>query len=420
MLGSVVKRFVAAIASTLCAVCTLGLTACSGGGKVSTSGGEGGVDTNLFPEYVDPASAEYAFEKKQITTPYWKGNVIYNETVMLTGTEGGKISGKLEYTPVRILSVRDYKYDVEYTEGTDYTVDGNEIVRAEGSSMPYLTDDNLKGKDIPAPYRQVQTISNVETDYVMMGNNVIYTEGTLVYGHQVAVSYVYDVADLNTEAFPDYSTSGLPKLKAKLKAGEDVKIVITGDSIAEGCSSSSKFNRPPYMPNFIDMAVEQLGIAYPDANITLANLSKGGMTSDWGAAGEQTEKFIAAAPDVLYIHFGVNDCGAGLGAGTYIDNLQSIILAVQAQLPDCEFVLIKAFTPNTWAYDYEVFENYWRRIDNAASTMKNVYTLDMYTLSTEMLEVKKYMDVTGNGINHLNDFTSRLYTMGILSQLVEY
>ena len=37
-----------------------------------------------------------------------------------------------------------------------------------------------------------------------------------------------------------------------------------------------------------------------------------------------------------------------------------------------------------------------------------------------MLNTKKYMDVTGNGINHLNDYTSRLYAMNILSMLNDY
>ncbi|MBQ9709602.1 MAG: SGNH/GDSL hydrolase family protein [Clostridia bacterium] len=392
---------------------------CKGGNENSSQSSNGGVDVSKYPNYVDPNEATYAFNEKEMITPYWQGNVIYNETVLLLD-EGGQISGKLEYVPVKVLSVRDFKYDVEFTEGVDYTVEGNVIKRTEGSSIPYLTKENLNGENVPEPYKKVSTISNVLTDFVMMGTNVMYTEGPLLYGNQIAVSYVYDLNDLNKGALPAFSEATLPKVRAKLSGGESVNIVITGDSVAEGCSSSSKFNRPPYMPNFIDMAVGGLKTAYPAASITLSNQAKGGMTSDWGAAGVQTEKIIAAKPDVVYIHFGINDCGSGFGAGKYVDNIQSIILTVQAALPDCEFVVFKAFTPNTWAYDMENFESYWTRLDKAVQSMKNVYTLDMYTLSKEMLKVKKYSDVTGNGINHLNDFTARLYTMGILEQLIEY
>ena len=390
------------------------------GGKDNGDNNEGGsVDLTEFPNYVNPNEATYAFEEEQMITPYWKGNIIYNETVLLVD-DGTQTSGKLQYTPIKILSVKDYKYDVDYKEGVDYTVEGNVIKRTEGSSMPYLTKENLNGENVPEPYKKVGSISNVLTDFVMMGTNVIYTESPLLYGNQIAVSYVYDVKDLKKEVMPNYSATVLPKLKAKLSAGEEVNIAITGDSVAEGCSSSSKFNRPPYMPNFIDMAVSGLRNAYPSANITLSNQAKGGMTSDWGVAGAQTEKLISANPDVVYIHFGIIDCGSGFGAGKYIDNIQSLILTVQSALPNCEFVVIKAFTPNTWAYDLENFESYWSRLDNAVKSMNNVYTLDMYSLSTEMLKVKNYNDVTGNGINHLNDFTSRLYTMGILAQLINY
>ena len=37
-----------------------------------------------------------------------------------------------------------------------------------------------------------------------------------------------------------------------------------------------------------------------------------------------------------------------------------------------------------------------------------------------MLETKKYMDVTGNGINHLNDYSARLYTMNLLASLIDF
>lgn len=391
----------------------------SGGGETSDTGSSGKeeLDMSKFPNYVDPDAAAYKFEEEQWTAPYWKGNVIYNESVMLIDN-GTEISGKLQYPAIKVLSVRDYSYATEYENGVDYTVEGNVIKRLEGSSMPYLTEENLKGNDIPAPYRKVASISNVETDYVMMGTNVIYTEGSLVYGHQVAVSYVYDVKELNEEVLPTYETSGTPKLKAKLAAGEDVKIVITGDSVAEGCSSSSKFNRPPYMPNFIDMAVSGLKTAYPEANITLSNQAKGGMTSAWGADAIQVNKIIETAPDVVYIHFGINDLGSGAGPGTYADNMQSMVLTIKEALPECEFVLIKAFPANEWAYDYEGFNKYWARLDNIAKT-ENVYTLDMFSIGTDMLKVKKYMDVTGNGINHLNDFSARLYSMAILASLTK-
>lgn len=403
-------------AGTLASAALLAFAACDGGGSAG-----GKTDLSKFPNWKDPDAAVYAFGDAETVTPYWQGNVIYNETVMLVDEGDGVARAALQYKPVRILSVRDYKYDTEFAQGTDYTVKGNLITRTEGSAMPYLTRENLRGNNVPEPYRKVASpseMSNTERDFTMMGS-AIYTEGTLIYGHQVAVSYVCDVKDLDRGLYPEYSTSGTPRLKQKLADGENVKIVITGDSVAEGCSSSSHFNRPPYMPNFMQLAVAELGRAYPSAHIELDNRAKGGMTSDWGAAEAQVKGIIASAPDVVYIHFGINDLGQGSGPSVYIDNINALILGVQEALPDCEFVIIKAFTPNPAVYDSIQLEKYWARVDKSCQTLSNTYCLDMYSMSAAMLEVKDYMDVTGNGINHLNDFTSRLYAMSIVASLVK-
>ena len=37
-----------------------------------------------------------------------------------------------------------------------------------------------------------------------------------------------------------------------------------------------------------------------------------------------------------------------------------------------------------------------------------------------MLKTKKYLDVTGNGINHPNDFIVRFYAMNLVNLFVDY
>ncbi|MBQ6727756.1 MAG: SGNH/GDSL hydrolase family protein [Clostridia bacterium] len=391
---------------------------CISGTMFSGCGGKNGdMDNNSknFPYTVSPDEAVYAFCDDEIIRPFWKGNVIYNETVMPVKHKDG-IYGKLQYTPVKILSVRNFDYSTEFIEGTDYTVNGNVISLTEDSAMPYLTEENLKGENVPAPYRQVSVVSDAERDFVIMGGT-IYTEGSLVYGHQIAVSYVFDTKDINISSMPAVSGEGVQKVKAKLGAGEDVRITIIGDSVAEGCSSSGFFNRSPYMPNFIRLATDGLKRDYPDCDISLYNLARGGTTSDWGAANTQINAIIETAPDILFIHFGINDCGKNTGAGTYADNIESMVLAIKAAVKDCEIVIIKAFTPNPVSYNIDLFERYFKKADEIAARNEDVYTLDMYKLSADMLKTKKYFDLTGNGINHLNDYTSRLYAMAVYSML---
>ena len=402
------------IIATVCGFvfCMAALVGCAG----NTEPAEEPIDYSKFPNYVNPEDAVYQFDFEQMVTPYFTGNVIYNETVMLI-EENGVISGKLQYEPVKILSVRDYTWENEYSS-SEYTIEGNVITMNAGGTMPYLTAENLQGKNIPEPYREVTTITNVETDWVLMGPS-IYTESSLIYGHQISVSYVYDVRDLKLDDFASYETAGYPKLKEKLNAGDDAKIVAIGDSVAEGCSSSGHFDHAPYMDNWVTQATQALDKEY-EGSVTVKNVALGGTQSEWGAAAAQVNKVVAESPDLVIVHFGINDAGGSVTPGTYQDNIEKLIIDVQARLPECEFMLIKAFTPNTANYNPEQFRKYWARLDTIAENYENVYTLDMYTLSQTMLTEKKYMDVTGNGINHVNDYSSRLYTMNILSALIKY
>lgn len=377
---------------------------------------KGEIDLSKFPNYVEPDKAAYSFGFSEMTAPYFKGNVIYNETVMLI-EDNGVVSGKLQYEPVKILSVRDYTWEKEFP-ADEYSVSGNTLTMKAGGTMPYLSAENLQGKNIPEPYREVSSITNVETDWVLMGGS-IYTESSLIYGHQVSVSYVYDVEDVKTEEFADYEASGFPKLKEKLSSGKDVKIVAIGDSVAEGCSSSARFNHAPYMENWVDQSTKLLDEKYA-GKVSVKNVAVGGKTSEWGSAAAQINSVAAETPDLVIVHFGINDAGGDMTPGAYRDNVEKIVADVLARVPDCEFMLVKAFAPNAANYNYNTFKSYWKKLDELAEDYAEVFTLDMFTPSLTLLETKKYMDVTGNGINHVNDYSSRLYTMNIASALIKY
>lgn len=406
--------------SVLLTLCLLFVTAIGCGGD--TGNGKESIDMEKYPFYVeDYESIEYSFTKKEMLQPQWMGNVVYNETVMLID-DGETISGKLRFAPLKILSVRDYKWETEYAAGTDYTVDGNTISLPRDSSIPYLKEENLRGENVPAPYRKVDSISNVETDFVMMGANVLYTEGSLIYGHQVAVSYVYDITKLNADTYIGYDDTTLPEFSRKLKAKEDIKIAVIGDSVSGGCSSSKTFDREPYMDNFMELSVEALRTAY-DTNITMKNLSVGGETSAWAQGTMNVAKIVAESPDVLFVHFGINDCGSGVSANSYGDNIESMILQVRQALPDCEIVMFNAFPAYIGlggAYDEMKFEQYWKKNNALAKQYENIKIIDLWSVGFDMMAFKKYMDLTGNGINHLNDYSARLYAMAVCATFIEY
>lgn len=395
----------------------LGLTAASCGGGNGKSKDDKTPSSNL-PNYVKPEEAAYAFGASETVTPFYTGNVIYNESVLLIKGDDGKAVGKLQFKPVRILSVRDYtlkhEYDLSLFNVSDRTLTVNDPDR-----VTYLTEKNLQGLEMPEGFYLKNSVKNTLTDCVLMAG-AVYTESPFYYGKQIYVSYVYDTKDLNTSLYATYKTSVLPKTQAKLAFGDSLKICATGDSVMEGCSSSKKFNHEPFMDNFMTLTVQELKRAYNNENITLSNQAVGGMASGWGAEDAQTLKLANEHPDLLYIHFGINDLGSQNSAESYYINIKKIIDDVHGVTPDCEVVLIKAFNANPDIYDQAGFERYWAKLDQLASENANVYTLDMFSQSLALIAAKDYYSVTGNGINHVNDFSARLYAMNMIAQLVKY
>ena len=415
-------NFLLPVCLFLCVSCTH--TKPDSSSKDESKSEEQEIDLTKFPNYVeDYDSLAYSFEDKQISDPFWKGNVIYNETVLLSkDSETGAISGKLAYTPLKILAIKDFTLKTHnYVEGTDYTLDGKTIIRTENSTMPYLEDSTLKGEYLPDGYRLVSSISNISTDCVQMGP-AYYTESDLYYGHQIQVSYVYDIKEIAEfqSAFADNQLDSLPKLKDKLANNQDVKIVGLGDSVLEGCSSSGKFNHEPFMDTFFDMSVDFLNDAF-DSHIIGKNLSVGGKTSSWGANSTQIYDVSTENPDLLILHFGINDLGAGVSPNSYIDNMLSIVLEVRNRCPDCEFLILSPFGPNPLIYDYERIDDYSNKIKREiTSSIQGTVLVDVFGASKELYKNKKYQDMTANGINHVNDYSSRIYLQSILSTIVKY
>lgn len=398
----------------------LGLTAASCGGGNGKSKDDKTPSSDL-PNYVKPEEAAYAFGAIETVTPFYTGNVIYNESVLLIKGDDGKAVGKLQFKPVRILSVRDYTLNHEYDLSL-FNVSGRTLTVNDPDRVTYLTEKNLQGLEMPEGFylkNSVKEMTNTLTDCMLMAG-AVYTESPFYYGKQIYVSYVYDTKDLNTSLYATYKTSVLPKTQAKLAFGDSLKICATGDSVMEGCSSSKKFNHEPFMDNFMTLTVQELKRAYNNENITLSNQAVGGMASGWGAEDAQTLKLANEHPDLLYIHFGINDLGSQNSAESYYINIKKIIDDVHGVNPDCEVVLIKAFNANPDIYDQAGFERYWAKLDQLASENANVYTLDMFSQSLALIAAKDYYSVTGNGINHVNDFSARLYAMNMIAQLVKY
>jgi hypothetical protein len=97
----------------------------------------------------------------------------------------------------------------------------------------------------------------------------------------------------------------------------------------------------------------------------------------------------------------------------------AMIEATCRSVPEAEFILVAPMLGNAdWVtLKQELFPQY--RDALASLCGPGIALADMTIVWTTMLKHKKDRDLTGNGVNHPNDFGHRLYTQVISALLVE-
>ncbi len=405
----------------ICMVClaavALSSAACgNGGGKESVSDR---FDATKLPYYeADIDGISYDYSEKQRILPFWQGNVIYNEQLMIVD-KGGRAEGHLLYDALRVISVKDATLKTEYKEGVDYVVNGDTITLPEGSSIPVFRDEWAKGNNVPSQY----PLGNAGTGYQMIGG-VIYTETSLIWGNYIHVTYAYDPASVDRTTVKTFDDE-LYGLSQKLAKKETIKMTVFGDSISEGCSSSEKWNHDPQCPPYATLlkeGIELLG----GVTVELSNPSVGGKDSVWAAEEEQISLISAQAPDLLVLAFGTNDTYVNVEGGVYRRNLKKVISAAKAVNSECQIILVAPFPSNPETKtdeEQEMLVSELKKLsteDAKNEKWMDVCLVDMYHAVRPMLEKKKYYEIGANNINHPNDFIHRFYAMNLLSAIFDF
>lgn len=399
------------------AAVALSSAACgNGGGKESVSDR---FDATKLPYYeADIDGISYDYSEKQRILPFWQGNVIYNEQLMIVD-KGGRAEGHLLYDALRVISVKDATLKTEYKEGVDYVVNGDTITLPEGSSIPVFRDEWAKGNNIPSQY----PLGNAGTGYQMIGG-VIYTETSLIWGNYIHVTYAYDPASVDRTTVKTFGDE-LYGLSQKLAKKETIKMTVFGDSISEGCSSSEKWNHDPQCPPYASLLKEGIEIL-GGVTVELSNPSVGGKDSVWAAEEEQISLISAQAPDLLVLAFGTNDTYVNVEGGVYRRNLKKVISAAKAVNSECQIILIAPFPSNPETKtdeEQEMLVNELKKLsteDAKNEKWMDVCLVDMYHAVRPMLEKKKYYEIGANNINHPNDFIHRFYAMNLLSAIFDF
>jgi lysophospholipase L1-like esterase len=142
----------------------------------------------------------------------------------------------------------------------------------------------------------------------------------------------------------------------------------------------------------------------------------GGKRADWGLT--QIDRVVALRPQLVVIAFGMNDAG-GRPAADYRSDIAGMIGGIRAKLPDTEFILVATMLghPDWVALKPELFPAYRDALQSLCGP--GIALADLTAVWTDFLARKTYADLTGNGVNHPNDFGHRVYAQVISALLIE-
>ncbi len=334
--------------------------------------------------------------------PVWRGRYMYRESCLPLSGPGGRVEDiQLLYPAVEIREVLSADLKTRFEAGRDYSLAGGCLRIPEGSSIPHMTWEE---------YYPPRPIENGSFPRVG-GGNLRFSEGTFYHEKQIVVSYEH------TGSWPGNIPPGklnlLPRTEKKLTFGEPLRVVFYGDSITARANASAMTGISPFQPDWCQLTCETLEERY-GCRITMVNTAVGGTTTRWGVE-EVIPRAADQKPDLLVLGFGMND-GGGIETEEYLGNLRAIIGAVLRVNPACEVVLISTMLPNPEALGF------WGRqkeYESALVTLekRGVAVCDMTAVHETLLKRKAYRDMTGNNINHPNDFLSRVYAQTLLKTL---
>jgi len=318
-----------------------------------------------------------------LLVPFWATTTMHRESAMLAGDDE-RATATLLFRPDVIVAVTNAGTGTTYVEGVDYILARAErrIRRVPGSPMPWT--------DWPA------TAS---------------ADGALTHDRTVAISYTY--APDQSLWRPPSQLHRIPAVAARLREGRLVTVCLTGDSISEGYDSSGFHGRSPFQPPYaslVNTALQQLS----GAPVRLHNLATAGWTTAEGMW--DIDRITAAESDLVIVAFGMNDASYADG-DEFAANVALLLERVRARRPSVEFLLVSPMLPTpqcAWVTATR-FADYQVRLRDLAG--EGIAFVDVTRLWSQIVERKSPYDLSGNGLNHPNDFGHRLYAHAIVAAL---
>ena len=364
----------------------------------------------------------------------FEGDRVLNETVMFIEKGDTK---PLLYIIDKIISVSSYDGSVSYTEGEDYEVVDGKMKVTENSRIPCITAEKYYKGD-----GMLKTLRDGEEAATHWG------EGRAMTDWQVNVTYTHRDS---WQGYRQPCYAGVyRRFYEKLSRGENVTLIFYGDSCTYGAASSFSYGYPPYQYSYALLVTNALAdifgytVHYIPAGlagtgpvpkedykggtrsiINYINPSVGGWTSQNGADNFE----VYARPfidkygcDLFVLDLGGND--GGLDPLETKKHEEMIVEKLLKEASDTSVTVISTLLNrpgSNWVM------NEWRQEPLLLKMTEELREkgvpcglCGITSMTSSVLEHVAFEDISGNNINHPNDFWARLYACTLFETLVGY
>ncbi len=351
-----------------------------------------------------------AYDLDVYTKPLWEGTEVYYETAMFVGKED---VASMLYPIDEVIGVYDFAQKVEYVQGVDYEIIDGKIKRVNGGNIPYYK--------LYEYYRDVPDVVNIMVNREVCkeapeGRNFfVFGEKDTFSKMQVCVSYKHK--SKWSYKIPKGKRDVFKKALDKLDKKQEFSMLFFGDSITTGCNSSgveTGGNVPPYADSFPIMVWKKLQKTF-DTEIKYTNTAVGGWNTLHAITNFQ-EKALSENYDLLILGFGMNDMRTNVQITK--NRTEEMIIRFREKNPNAPILLLATMLPNinsNWLCNQKLHAGIFEEL---AIKYPHVAVANITEIHEDILKTKRYRDMTGNNVNHPNDFLARIYAQTIIKTIL--
>lgn len=365
--------------------------------------------TLLVPAQAEDPSVLKPFEEKledlHLDSPPWSSETVYRESIIpLQFEENGPITGRLAFEAAEVLAVRsaDGKKTLKLGDSIQLAEDRRTLIFTPASDLPLIKQSEF----FPPPESPNSYRHRVDHPDQWM----LYAQGHWWHDHQFEVTYRRSEVSWPIPA-PQPAEQRLPKTFARLRDQQPITLGVSGDSITAGLNASGVTGASPYMPAYPLLVAMQLEETW-GSKIKVENRAIPGWSIVHGI--QDLENLLKAEPDLMIVAYGMNDVGRR-DPDWFREQYQTFLDKLRKLSPETEVILVTTMIGNKeWVHTpRDMFDKYREVLLGFEGP--GIAVADVTSVWGVMLEHKHDYDLTGNGLNHPNDFGFRLYAQTILS-----